>query len=336
LDAENLSGKSDMSKPDKSLGHPINPGHFGASKVVSGKGALEIPKPRNEQVAGIGLEKSLSAISQDIRQEISHCKVAPGQNFRLKDCVTRSKVGERLRDLERSALGARLGEQLNQLQMLLYSGKQRGLLLVLQGMDTSGKDGAIRRVFSHVSPLGVRAHAFGAPTPLELEHDFLWRVHAVTPALGEIVVFNRSHYEDVLVPIVKGNLGSEVIKRRYAHIRAFESLLNDQGIKIVKCFLNISKEEQKKRLKDRLEDPNKQWKLQPSDFEDRALWNDFQHAYEQAIEQTSTSEAPWYVLPADSKHYRDILLTQLLTHSLEQMGLPTPQPKYDLSGFDLD
>ena len=255
--------------------------------------------------------------------------------FNLKSFDTKPPANEHWEEQFKSENMQKLGERLGQLQSLLHASKSRGLLLILQGMDTAGKDGAIRRVFSHVSPLGVRAEAFGAPTELELQHDFLWRVHQKTPSLGEIVVFNRSHYEDVLVTRVKGWISKEVCTRRYAHIRAFEELLHDQGIKVIKCFLNISNEEQKRRLKERMDDPHKQWKLQPSDFEDRKLWDQFGHAYQDAIKETSTAEAPWYIIPADSKHYRDLFLTQLLIHTLEQMQLKVPKPKFDLSKVNL-
>jgi len=228
-----------------------------------------------------------------------------------------------------------LAEQLNRLQTILHAGQTRGLLLVLQGMDTAGKDGCIRSVFTHVSPLGVRAEAFGVPHELELRHDFLWRVHAKTPALGEMVIFNRSHYEDVLVPVVHGDLSEEACAKRFDHIRHFESLLHDAGIAVVKCYLHISKQEQKKRLQARMDDPLKHWKVQASDFEDRKNWHAFMHAYEQALQATSTEHAPWYVVPADSKAYRDLFVSELLVHTLESMKLVMPQPKLKLSDYTL-
>ena len=268
-------------------------------------------------------------------KDFSQWQAGHKTTFNLKSFDTQPPPVEQWEDQFRPDNMQKLGEKLGQLQSLLHAGKTRGLLLVLQGMDTAGKDGAIRRVFSHVSPLGVRAEAFGAPTEQELEHDFLWRIHQKTPALGEIVVFNRSHYEDVLVTRVRGWIDREVCERRYDHIRSFEQLLADQGIKIIKCFLNISKDEQKKRLKERMQDPHKQWKLQPSDFEDRKLWDHFEHAYQDAIRETSTNESPWYIIPADSKHYRDLFLTQLLIHTLEQMQLQVPKSKFDLSTVSL-
>ena len=223
------------------------------------------------------------------------------------------------------------GDQLEALQSLLHAGKSKALLLVLQGMDTSGKDGVIRSVFTHVSPLGVRAEAFGAPSEEEKRHDFLWRIHAKTPALGDIAVFNRSHYEDVLVTRVRGWIEKKTWEQRFQHIRNFEAMLQDSGVTILKCFLHISKGEQKKRLQARLDDPSKHWKLQASDFEDRKLWGDYMAAYQDAMAATSTPLAPWYVIPADRKPYRDLVLAELLVQTLEGMALATPEPKFDLS-----
>jgi PPK2 family polyphosphate:nucleotide phosphotransferase len=223
------------------------------------------------------------------------------------------------------------GERLDALQSLLHAGKSKALLLVLQGMDTSGKDGVIRSVFTHVSPLGVRAEAFGAPSEEEKRHDFLWRIHQKVPALGEMTIFNRSHYEDVLVTRVRGWIDKKTWEQRFQHIRDFETMLQDSGVTILKCFLHISKGEQKKRLQARLDDPSKHWKLQASDFEDRKLWGDYMAAYQDAMSATSTPLAPWYVIPADRKPYRDLVLAELLVQTLEGMALATPKPKFDLS-----
>jgi len=228
-----------------------------------------------------------------------------------------------------------LGEKLNKLQSTLHAAKTRGLLVVFQGMDTAGKDGVIRSVFSHVSPLGVRAEAFGVPTDLESRHDFLWRIHAKAPARGEMVIFNRSHYEDVLVTRVRGMIDEATCQQRYDNILHFESLLSNAGITVLKCYLHISKSEQKKRLQARLEDPRKHWKLQPSDFADRELWPQFTHAYEEALSATSTPESPWYVVPADSKPYRDSFVAGLIVQTLENMKLKTPKPTFDLSKVKL-
>jgi PPK2 family polyphosphate:nucleotide phosphotransferase len=230
---------------------------------------------------------------------------------------------------------AQLGDQLDKLQNVLHSGKQKGVLLVLQGMDTAGKDGVIRRVFGHVSPLGVRAEAFGAPTSLEQAHDFLWRVHAKAPAHGEMVIFNRSHYEDVLVTRVRGWIDQATCERRYQDIGHFESMLHHEGIVVLKCFLHISKAEQKTRLQARLDDEHKQWKLQPLDFEDRQLWPQFVQAYERALSATSSEHAPWHIIPADNKHHRDIIVAHLLVKTLEGLKLKYPQPTFDLSKVKL-
>jgi PPK2 family polyphosphate:nucleotide phosphotransferase len=230
----------------------------------------------------------------------------------------------------------KLGDKLNKLQSTLHAGKSKGLLLVFQGMDTAGKDGVIRSVFTHISPLGVRAEAFGAPSELEKNHDFLWRIHQKAPARGEMAIFNRSHYEDVLVTRVRGWIDKKKCEERYAHIQHFESLLHDEGITVLKCYLHISKAEQKKRLQARLDDPHKHWKLQPSDFEDRQLWPKFIDAYEDAMAATSTPQAPWYVVPADSKPYRDLFVAELLVQTLENMKLEMPQPLFDLSKVQLD
>ena len=234
-----------------------------------------------------------------------------------------------------SARMTELADQLNRLQATLHASKTRALLLVLQGMDTAGKDGCIRSVFAHISPLGVRAEAFGVPQALEQQHDFLWRIHAKTPALGEMVIFNRSHYEDVLVPVVQGSIPRSLCEKRHHHIRHFESLLHDSGVAVVKCYLHISKQEQKKRLQARLDDPLKHWKVQASDFEDRRHWRAYMHAYENAMQATSSDEAPWYVLPADSKPYRDLLVAELLVHTLQGMSLVMPSPKLDLADFKM-
>jgi len=230
----------------------------------------------------------------------------------------------------------KLSDKLNKLQATLHASRSRGLLLVLQGMDTAGKDGTIRHVFSHVSPLGVRAVAFGAPTSNELSHDFLWRVHDKAPALGELVIFNRSHYEDVLVTRVRGLIDKTTCEKRYRHIEHFESLLHDSGTVVLKCYLHISKHEQKKRLQARLDDPHKQWKLQPSDFADRKLWPQFMTAYEEALAATSTTNAPWYVVPADSKPHRDLFIAALLVQTLEKLDLKMPKPTFSLRDVRLD
>ena len=269
-------------------------------------------------------------------KDFSPWRVSPKSDFKLSDIDTSPKSNDLPTDEVWESSLKKLGDKLNKLQGTLHAGKHKGLLLILQGMDTAGKDGLIRSVFTHISPLGVRAEAFGAPSDLEKSHDFLWRIHQKTPALGEMVIFNRSHYEDVLVTRVRGWINKNTCEERYEHIKHFESMLHDEGITIVKCLLHISKAEQKERLQARLDDPHKHWKLQPSDFEDRKLWPKFAEAYEDALSATSTPEAPWYVVPADSKSYRDLFVASLLVQTLEHMQLTIPKPLFDLSKIKLD
>lgn len=205
------------------------------------------------------------------------------------------------------------------------------MLIVLQAMDTGGKDGTIRNVFMGVNPQGVRVWGFGAPTEEELAHDYLWRIHDHTPANGGITIFNRSHYEDVLVVRVKDLVPESRWQKRYAHIVDFERLLSDEGTTVVKLFLHISKEEQRSRLEARLQEADKRWKFNPGDLEDRKLWDDFQEAYEEAITRTSTEQAPWYVVPADRKWYRDLAVASILIETLERMD-PRYPPEPDLDG----
>ena len=261
--------------------------------------------------------------------------VSPKSKCKLSDFDTEPPAKGQASGKELEAHLADMGEKLDKLQSTLHAAKTRGLLVVFQGMDTAGKDGVIRSVFTHVSPLGVRAEAFGVPTELESRHDFLWRIHAKAPARGEMVIFNRSHYEDVLVTRVRGLIDEETCQQRYNNILHFESLLHNAGITVLKCYLHISKSEQKKRLQARLDDPRKHWKLQPSDFDDRGLWPQFTHAYEEALSATSTPESPWYVVPADNKSYRDSFVAGLIVQTLENMKLKNPKPSFDLSKVKL-
>lgn len=256
-----------------------------------------------------------------------------GRKLSLKDIDPGSRP---LASSSREADDARLAQlavEVDRLQDLLYSNSAAPaapkLLLVLQGLDTSGKDGTARSVFSRCSPLGMRVAAFKAPTELERGHDFLWRVHALVPHAGEIVVFNRSHYEDVLVPLVEGWIDAAERDRRLAHINAFERLLHDSGTSVLKCYLHISRDEQKQRLQARLDDPAKQWKFDPGDLLVRAKWKAYQGAYECALAATSTVAAPWYVIPADSKTNRNLMIATLVAQTLAAMKLSPPKPDYD-------
>ncbi len=223
-----------------------------------------------------------------------------------------------------------LGARINALQDIFYAERKRKLLIVLQGMDTSGKDGTVRAVFSQVDPLGVRVVPFKVPTPEESAHDYLWRIHREVPGAGEIVMFNRSHYESVLIERVHEWIDAKECKRRYVQINEFENLLTQTGTTIIKCYLHISKDEQKKRLVERLADGTKHWKFDPNDLKERALWDDYMKAYESALAATSTESAPWYVIPANSKTHRNLMIGRLIVETMEAMKLdyPPAKPEY--------
>jgi PPK2 family polyphosphate:nucleotide phosphotransferase len=234
------------------------------------------------------------------------------------------------------ALTVELISQVAHFQEMLYASHKQKLLLILQGMDTAGKDGTTRALFSQISPMGLQATGFAAPTERERAHDFLWRIHAHVPGNGQIAVFNRSHYEDVLVPRVLGDIDGKETKRRYAHIRDFERMLSESGTTVVKVFLHISKDEQRKRLQERLDDPEKHWKFDPVDLEVRAQWDAYQRAYEDAIGATNLDHAPWYIVPADSKTHRNLIVANLLLETLQGMNLSWPAPKADLDKVKVD
>lgn len=210
----------------------------------------------------------------------------------------------------------KLGQELFDLQDLLWGARQHGVLVILQGRDTAGKDGAIKHVVGCLNPRGVHVTSFGVPTQEELEHDFLWRIHRHTPRKGEFAIFNRSHYEDVLVTRVHELVPKSLWKARYQHINDFEALLSEHGTIVLKFFLHISRGEQKKRLLKREEDPRTAWKLSAGDWEDRELWDDYTDAYEEAISRTSTKHAPWIIVPSDAKWYRNLVIARALADAL--------------------
>jgi PPK2 family polyphosphate:nucleotide phosphotransferase len=246
------------------------------------------------------------------------------KKFLLKSIQSDDK-SERTGDKAKDALLLeKLASEINALQDILYAQSKHKILLILQGMDASGKDGTVKHVFGECDPLGIRLASFKGPTPEELAHDYLWRVHKEVPQKGEIVIFNRSHYEDVLIVKVHDWIDEAECKRRYAQINAFEKLLTETGTVIVKCFLHISKEEQKERMQERLDDPTKTWKFNPNDLKERALWPKYMQAYENAMNATSTSYAPWYVVPADSKTNRNLLISRLLLDALKSLSLAYP------------
>jgi PPK2 family polyphosphate:nucleotide phosphotransferase len=221
-------------------------------------------------------------------------------------------------------------ERLQKLQYKLYAENQRSMLVVLQGLDAAGKDGTIRHVISGTNPQGVKVAAFKEPTPIELAHDFLWRIHPHEPAKGQITIFNRSHYEDVLVVRVHKLVPKSVWSKRYARIREFEELMGESGVKVVKFYLHISPEEQLKRFGDRLNDPDRNWKISDSDYSERELWEDYMEAFQDALRLTSTREAPWFIVPSDKKWFRDLVVSKILADTLDDMNLKVPAPSVDL------
>ncbi|HEX8658117.1 MAG TPA: polyphosphate kinase 2 family protein [Hymenobacter sp.] len=222
-----------------------------------------------------------------------------------------------------------LRRRLSELQELLYAEHQRSLLIVFQAMDTGGKDGAMENLFTGVNPAGVHVATFKAPSAEERSHDFLWRIHAQTPKWGHIGVFNRSHYEDVLITRVHGLIDEPTWKQRYDDINNFEALLTHNGTRILKFFLHISKEEQAERLQARLDDPAKNWKFDPNDLKERAHWDDYQQAYEDAVRHCSPDHAPWFVIPANHKWARDLAITEIVVAALEDMNPQPPKVSFD-------
>ena len=260
-------------------------------------------------------------------------RVKPGQQVRLDDFDPQDCSGFDGSKEEAEQVLDKLTDALEELQELLYAENKQRLLIVLQGMDTSGKDGVIRHVFEGVNPQGVRVASFKAPSPLELSHDYLWRIHQQAPTRGEMVIFNRSHYEDVLVVRVHELVPAETWRKRYEQINAFEKLLADEGTTILKFFLHIDKQEQKQRLLDRLKEPDKRWKFNPGDLQERAKWKEYMRAYEEALTQTSTKDAPWYVVPANRKWYRNLVIATVLVNTLKKLD---PQPPAALKDTDID
>lgn len=252
--------------------------------------------------------------------------VKPGSSFRLKDRDPDAVEGIKTRE-EGEAKTAELIGRLPGLQQRLYAEGKRSLLIILQAMDAGGKDGTIRRVMSVLNPQGCRVTSFKAPSSLELSHDFLWRIHRAAPARGEIGIFNRSQYEDVLIVRVRKLAPRSVWTARYEQINRFEDMLTQNDTTIVKLFLHISHKEQRKRLVRRIEDPARNWKFDSSDLEERKFWPAYRRAYEEVFQRCSTEWAPWYIVPADRKWFRDLVVARILCETLERMN---PQfPKHD-------
>jgi len=254
--------------------------------------------------------------------------VAPGKKFKISDCPTDATGKFKSKKDVHQPIQENL-KKLHQLQDLLYAQAKYAVLIVLQAMDGGGKDGTISHVFSGVNPQGCSVTSFKVPTHLEAAHDYLWRCHMAAPAKGMIEIFNRSHYESVLVERVKNLVPEKVWSRRYDHINSFEKLLSDEGTIIVKFFLNISYDEQKRRMIKRLSDPTKNWKFSPDDLKERARWNDYMEAYQDALRKCSTEYAPWYAVPADHKWFRNWVVLETIVRTLEKLDLHYPPPMKD-------
>ena len=255
--------------------------------------------------------------------------VRPDKPFTLADWDPAGTLGfEKESALEKTE---RSIARLDELQYLMYAEHRRALLVVLQGMDGAGKDGTIRHVMRGLNPQGCRVTSFKAPSAVEADHDFLWRVHGAAPSAGDVAIFNRSHYEDVLVARVRKLVPKDSWSRRYDHINRFEQLLTDSGVVVAKFFLHISKDEQRRRFEERLRDPTKQWKLSPGDFEDRKHWDQYATAYEEALGRCSTPHAPWFIVPADKKWFRNFAVSHILVETLEALDMRFPKPSFDVS-----
>ena len=265
--------------------------------------------------------------------DIEAHRVVPGEGVRLATLPTRADDFHDHRDRAEKEF-KKLRKRLAELQYRLYSEGKQKLLVVLQAMDAGGKDGTIRRVFEGVNPQGVRVTSFKAPSKRELEHDFLWRVHRAVPGEGMIGVFNRSHYEDVLIVRVDQLAPADVWGQRYEQINQFEKLLHDTGTRIVKIYLHISREEQRERFLDRIREPEKNWKFSHEDLAKRKQWDDYMQAYEDALNRCTTAWAPWYAIPADQKWYRNLAISRILVSTLEEMDPQYPEAE-DLSGVEV-
>lgn len=260
--------------------------------------------------------------------------VEPHTKVRLRDFDTSAKGGL-THGPESDGLLEKNSKDLAKLQEVLYAGQQHSVLIVLQGMDTAGKDGTISHIFSGINPQGCEVASFKVPTSLEARHDFLWRCHAVTPPRGVITIFNRSHYEEVLAPRVHKTISARQVEQHLEQINAFESMLYENGTVILKFFLNISKEEQKSRLQARLDDPDKHWKFSDADLKERAFWSDYQEAYEDILSETSRKHAPWFVIPSDHKWFRNVAIADILVKALSSLKLSYPEPTVDVSKIKL-
>ena len=254
--------------------------------------------------------------------------VRPHERVRLNKLATVASDGPKSEDAAAPLL-VKHRAKLNHLQEIFYAGQQYALLIVLQGMDTAGKDGTIRHIFSGINPQGCQVASFKTPTPLELRHDFLWRAHQAVPPRGMIGIFNRSHYEDLLYPRVHGHMSKKLVRSRIEDINEFEASLSDNNVVILKFFLHISHEEQTRRLQSRIDTPDKHWKLSAADFAERKFWDAYQTAYEDLLPATSRKHAPWFVIPSDHKWQAHLAISDILVDAMERLKLTYPKPELD-------
>ncbi len=273
-------------------------------------------------------------VSEGRTSILANVTVEPGTAFSLADRDPSARLGFADKEAGRASTSS-WAVEIDQFQDVLFAEGKRAVLVILQGMDTSGKDGTIKDVFSATGPLGVHVTAFRQPSEEELEHDYLWRVHRACPARGTIGIFNRSHYEDVLVARVRGFAPAEDIERRYDQINAFERTLVENGTTVLKFMLHISKDEQRERLQARLDDPNKRWKFREGDLADRLLWDEFMTAYDIALSRCSTEWAPWLVIPSDRKWVRSAAIAHIVRDTLRDMNPTYPTPDWDPAQFTI-
>lgn len=298
----------------------LNKGHAGQSN-----GGTQAGMPSHLRPARYPAGERF-AIVENFSKEL---RVKPGQKVNLSKLDCDDTHGWEKNGAMKKALKKAVA-RLDDLQYLLYAEKKHALLIVFQALDSGGKDGTIRHVMSGVNPQGCRVTSFKAPSAEEAEHDFLWRIHKAVPPHGEIGIFNRSHYEDVLVVRVHNLAPKEVWSARYSQINEFEAFLAANNIRTLKFFLHISKDEQKKRFLERIDDPDKRWKISPSDFNERKFWDVYTQAYETALAKCSTDAAPWYVIPANKKWFRNLAVSHIIVEALEELRMKFPAPSIDV------
>lgn len=263
----------------------------------------------------------------NIKLDIDDYRIKPGSKVDLKEIDSKTEGG--ISDDDGDAAFKETIEELQDLQNLMFAERKRSFLVVLQAMDAAGKDSTIRHVFGPINPQGVRVWNFKAPTDIEREHDYLWRIHHRTPRDGYISVFNRSHYEDVLIVRVKDFVPKDAWKKRYDHINHFEQMLVDEGTSVIKFYLHISKDYQKKRLQRRLDRPDKNWKFNPDDLKERARWDDYREAFEDALSKCSTKAAPWYVIPSEVRWFRNLLIATIVRDTMKSWDMKFPEATFD-------